>query len=343
MPADEVLAESSTANQAPGQQPEFVETSLDSLTDEQLSAWRLNGELPKAKPAEPRPAKKTTEAPAEAGEPKGTQETGKGKGVKARTEQLDGEIQELEARLARKADLKRQLGSETGVTTAPPAADPKTAELKAPVEPKDEDYTTWEELRVAERKYARDLAKYEAAVAVQEDRKLRAEESHQQQQEAESKKVADTWNKQVEAASKKFGVDAWNASAQAIAPLLAKDPRMAAGATFVIESEVGAEISHYLGTHLDEAQKIAALSPIKQIAALTRIEDSLTKPAAEKHAPPPGPKKHTEVPPPPPDLAGRNAPPKDAVEAARATGEYEQYRDAANARDIAARRRAFSR
>src|SRR6185312_16241203 len=87
---------------------------LADLSAEQYDAFMLHGKLPEAKTEPSPPSTKTVETPEESGKSKGNQEAGKGKGVKERNAQLDGEIQELEARLARKADLKRQLESDTG-------------------------------------------------------------------------------------------------------------------------------------------------------------------------------------------------------------------------------------
>lgn len=307
---------------------------LADLNAEQYDAFMLHGKLPEAKPAEPPPAKQTVETPEESGKSKGNQEAGKGKGVKARNEQLDSEIQELEARLARKADLKRQLESDTGAKPdSPPAAETKPAELKEPVEPKADDFKTWDEFQTAERKYYRELAKYEAAIAVQQDRAQRAEEAKKQQQEAEGRQAAEKWNKQIESAAKKHSD--WNDVIDPVSELVGKDPRFQAGASFLLESEVGAEILYHLGSNPDEAREIAAMSPIRQVAALTRIELSLTKPAESALKAPPGPKKVTEAPPPPSDLNGRNQLAPDPIAAALEADDTEAYMRLQNAKDIA--------
>ena len=322
-------------------QPEvevFEPVSLESLTEEQDAHWRLTGELPTAKAAEPPPAKETDAAPAEAGKPKGTQETGKGKGIKERIPQLDREIQELEARLARKADLNRQLGTETGEKTpATPAAEPK-AELKPPQKPNVDDYDTWEKFENARDLYAVENTKYQIKVALQEDRIARAEEAVRQQQESEGKKAADGWNKQIADASNTHSD--WNDVVGPVSELVGKDPRFQAGASFLLDSQVGAEILYHLGSNPDKAAEIAEMSPIRQVAALTRIEDSLVKPATAPKAPP-GPKRHTEVPRPPTEISGRNALPHDPVKAALEADDTEAYIAAANARDLAANRGAY--
>jgi hypothetical protein len=42
---------------------------------------------------------------------------------------------------------------------------------------------------------------------------------------------------------------------------------------FIFESEKGPDVTHYLATHRDELERIAKLSPIRQVAALSKIED----------------------------------------------------------------------
>jgi len=307
---------------------------LADLSAEQYDAFMLHGKLPEAKPAESPTATKTDETPEESGKSKGNQEAGKGKGVKARNEQLDSEIQELEARLARKADLKRQLESDTGAKPdSPPAAETKPAELKAPVKPRVEDFKTWDEYETARDKYFEDLADFKVSKALQEDRAQRAEEAKKQQQEAEGKKAAEKWNSQIESAAKKHSD--WNDVIGPVSELIGKDPRFQAGASFLLESEVGAEILYHLGANPDEAKAIAAMPPIKQIAALTRIEDSLTKPAESAPKAPPGPKKVTEAPPPPSDLNGRNQLAPDPIAAALEADDTEAYMRLKNAQDIA--------
>src|SRR5690348_14702680 len=151
---------------------ETQDTGIDlaDLSAEQYDAFMLHGTLPEGKPETSPPSEKTVETPEESGKSKGNQEAGKGKGVKARNEQLDSEIQELEARLARKADLKRQLESEPGDTTGTPPAEAKPAELKAPIKPKVDDFKTWDEYETARDKFFEDLSDYKVAKALQEDR-----------------------------------------------------------------------------------------------------------------------------------------------------------------------------
>ena len=330
------MADANTAVESSTPAP-FVESSLEDLTEAQYAAWQKTGTIDRteAKPEKSPTSTKTIEAPPEGGEPKGNQETGKGKNLETRKREVGDEVQELEKLLARKADLKRQLEEPApGKETQPKADEPKPAELKAPEKPKADNFKTWEEYETARDKYFEDVSDYKVKLAIQEDRAQRANEY-------ESRTIADRWNKQVEATAKDVGLEEWNKASAAIAPLLGKDPRMQAAAAFVLESEIGTRISHYLGTHLDEAEAIAKLPPIKQIRELTLIENSLTKPAKadKKETPPPGPKSQTEVPPPPTDLGARNTPNADPVQTALKNDDVDGYIRAANAADLANKRR----
>lgn len=57
----------------------------------------------------------------------------------------------------------------------------------------------------------------------------------------------------------------------------------------IVESEHGADIAYYLAQHPDEAKAIAGLSPIRQIAAIGRLEAKVSQPPpkAVTQAPPP--------------------------------------------------------
>ena len=62
-------------------------------------------------------------------------------------------------------------------------------------------------------------------------------------------------------------------------------------AVAVMEADNGDEIAYYLGTHLDEAKAIAALSPTAQIRAIGKLEAKLAaepaKPSPTSKAPAP--------------------------------------------------------
>jgi hypothetical protein len=338
MPVDEKTAvESSPA--AP--EPFLGEVPLDSLTDEQYAKWKLTGEKPKKEPKAKQAASPTaeqTEKPAaEADAAKGTQSTGKGTNLKARASELDAEVQELEAKLARRDELKRKLEDpKADDKAAAPSSEAKPpAELKAPTKPKADDYKTWDEYEAARDKYYEDLSEYKVQSAIEKDRRER-------KLETESKTVAERWNKGVEQVGKDVGTERWNKAIDAVKPLFDGANRgLDLPAKFVTDSEIGPQVAFYLGEHLDELQEIAKLDPVQQIKKLTLIEASLTKPVKTEKSERPGPKKDSEATPPPKDIAGRGLPPKDPVEEALKSGDTAAYIRAANARDVAAKRRVL--
>lgn len=91
----------------------------------------------------------------------------------------------------------------------------------------------------------------------------------------------------------------------------------------IVESDVGADIAYYLAQHPDEAKAIATLSPVRQIAAIGRLEDKVSKPA---------PRKTTEAPPPIKPTGSKSQTDKDPSEMSAA--EFAAWRK----KSIAARR-----
>lgn len=71
-------------------------------------------------------------------------------------------------------------------------------------------------------------------------------------------------------------------------------------AEIVIESELAAEITNWLGTNLAKAWEISALPAHKQAAEIARIESRLKAG--------PSPRRHSTAPPPPPTITGASSP-----------------------------------
>ena len=57
----------------------------------------------------------------------------------------------------------------------------------------------------------------------------------------------------------------------------------------IVESDFGTDIAYYLAQHPDEAKAIAQLSPIRQIAAIGKLEAKVTQPVARKLTEAPAP------------------------------------------------------
>lgn len=85
----------------------------------------------------------------------------------------------------------------------------------------------------------------------------------------------------------------------------------------ILQTDAAAEIAYHLGTHPEEAAKIAALSPVAQAIAIGRLEATVSKPA---------PRKVTNAPKPPPTLKGGAVPTKDPSK--MSMEEYAAWRDA---------------
>jgi hypothetical protein len=64
-------------------------------------------------------------------------------------------------------------------------------------------------------------------------------------------------------------------------------PITQAMAAAIAESDMPARVAYYLGSHLEEAKRIAGLTPTKQVREIAKIEASLSEPPPTSKAPPP--------------------------------------------------------
>ena len=101
--------------------------------------------------------------------------------------------------------------------------------------------------------------------------------------------------------------------------------------TFLVESELGAEILYYLATHKDEIKRISALPPLAQHRAIITLETTLSGS--------PAPVETEEVPPPPRTLGAGPTLPPDAAAKALKDGDkdpnaFTRYRAAANEEEL---------
>lgn len=127
-----------------------------------------------------------------------------------------------------------------------------------------------------------------ARVAYEAEKVVEARLGRVQQQEAARKaqeaqaKVISSWQEKQAAAADKYP-DFEEVVSESDAPVT---PSMSQA---IVESDVGADIAYYLAQHPDEAKAIANLSPIRQIAAIGRLEEKVIKPPTRKttEAPPP--------------------------------------------------------
>lgn len=168
-------------------------------------------------------------------------------GYQRRIDKLTREKRELEARLA--ALEQRVAGGDK--KPAGEAAETKP-EAKAPAgdgRPNPEDFDTYEA-------YTEALVDWKTEQA---ERRRAAE--------AAERRTFEAWTARLEAARQAH--DDFDEVVDSELPL--SDAMFQA----IVESEQGAELAYYLGSHPEEAERIAKLSPVAAIRALGRIEASL--------------------------------------------------------------------
>lgn len=183
------------------------------------------------------------------------------------------------------AEQEREYWRQQALRTQQPDAQraPEPAEER---EPKPEQFRTYDEFVTAKVRYeAKQLVKAQEA-------------------ERETARVRDSWNKQVEAGRTKhddFDEVVNNPHLPISQPM----------AEVIQQSDIGADLAYYLGTHEDEAAKIARMSPLGAARELGRIEARLAtpKPAAKTGEVKPAAPPVTRAPKPPTPV--RKASPND--------------------------------
>lgn len=181
-------------------------------------------------------------------------------------------------------------------------------------EPKREDFADYEAYL---RAVAKHDAKQETAAALKAEREAQAGKDKKEQATAGSEKVAKAWSEReasFEAATKDYET--------VVEPFLeedlktfSKEARMA-----IVESEVGPALLYHLAKNPDEADRIADLSPTRQIAELGKLETKVSMPA----------KKTTSAPAPASTTSGGRTASKDPSKMSQE--EYEAHRKSQGAR-----------
>lgn len=183
-----------------------------------------------------------------------------------------------ETQFNEKRELEKRLSTlEAELQAAKQQPKPPEPELKEPVET-DAKYRNatgefdWKQ-------FSKDQAKYEAAIAVKEERKRQQDERVEQQNRELMKR-----HTAAEESAKKAHKDFDAVMERIKGTDLDKPPSFVVG--FLGDSDLSGELRYYLATHSDETQKIFAMTPIRGIKELGKIEDSLIKPSpAAKETP----------------------------------------------------------
>lgn len=183
-----------------------------------------------------------------------------------------------ETQFNEKRELEKKLSAlETELQGLKQQAKPPEPELKEPNE-NDAKYRN-EKGEFDWKQFSKDQAKYEATVAVQEERKRQQEERAGEQtkqmfaRHTASEDKARTAHKDFDAVMERIKGTEFD-----------KPPSFVLG--FLQDSELSGELRYYLATHTDETKKIFGMTPIRGIKEMGRIEDSLIKPSpATKETP----------------------------------------------------------
>lgn len=329
MDTDAPVAESSPAPVA------APAPSLETMSSADRAHWRLTGEKPSSSSASDVVAE-SSPAPAgdqpastDASNPVASEPT-KGKGVKARSAELDAEIAALNDRLKLRATLREELArldppqKQDAPTAAPSTATaPSLAETLKNPDPR-------QPLMGDEQFFATYPEASYGQYQVYATKHLLAEERLQQQQQAVQQQRAQVWSQSVEAVRAEHP----DYDTQLVA-LTQVPPTPASEALYEVLTESGnARLAYHLATNLAETQRIVRLSPAAALVELGKLDARLSAPAQT-----PSLKTTTSAPPPPPSILNRATAPADEVDAALASGDFRRYKELANARDIAAARR----
>ena len=144
--------------------------------------------------------------------------------------------------------------------------------------PRLDQFDSWDEYQQANVAYAAKIARQELRREIESEREA---ERQKQAREAEHATVQ-TWNDRKAAAAEKYA-DFEEVLGDSDAPMTI-DMRQA-----IIESDMGADIAYWLAKNPTRAKEIAGMSPVRQIAAIGRVEAELSvpKPKVTTQAPPP--------------------------------------------------------
>lgn len=333
---DETPAVSSPAPAEPAAPP-----AMETWSTEQHSKWRLTGETPPAPPAEQKgeepPAVKedstpSEEKPTEADEKKAETASDSGtdksqekpkqehppKGANFRIQQLLREKKQLEEKLAR-YEQPQQPAVKAEPAPAAAAADGE------PIPPDTANWTgTWQELDAANRKYFKDLGRWEAKQVLAEEL---AERDRQAAVRAAEEREA--------GAKAKWQTDAGaeidrNPEFAEVLDVVGKITSAAKVSDLIIGSDHGVELVKWLWANDKEALRILQLGDRVAIAReFGRIEARLQN----GNGKPPEPKKISSASKPGTELSATNGAVPDEAQEALKQGDYPRYARIMNARE----------
>ena len=332
---DAPIADSSPAPEAvPAPVP------LDSLTKDQRDKWRLTGERPSTSdvPADSSPAPASdspasTEASSVPASDAGKPSKSRRSNADTRKEELNAEIQAL---LKQRAELRQEVSRPA--PAAVPAASAPAAGTPDPLMPNVAQPMLSEATFFAQfpdRPYG-DYTVYAARYAVEQARHEDRQRAQMQERQREIASRGQAFQERMTSADP----DIWTKvlpDIAALKPVDALSPQEPVTIANIVAQEIfispiAPKLAIYLTDHPEDYRRLLTLSADGVIREMGRLEARLESGAT----PQPTLKTVTDAPPPPPSIYQRAAPPVDEVEAALAAGDFPRYKQAMNARDIAA-------
>lgn len=222
-------------------------------------------------PPVPAAEEQSTEAKPEGEQPEGEQET---------TEQQEAKkLSKFQRRLERQKTARIQAETRAQMLEERLAKlEGQRAQPQGPQPPKREDFDSYEDYMDARADYRADQ---KIQAAREADAKARQGREAQQRQSQGNEEIAKTWN-QKEAEFKKATPDYEESVSQFVDEGL-KDFSKGAREAIV---EFGPQMLHYLATHEDVAERIADLSPARQVTELGKLEETFQKPTQKASSAP---------------------------------------------------------
>lgn len=149
-------------------------------------------------------------------------------------------------------------------------------------EPKREDFDSLEDFHKA---LARSEAQKIAKETIEADRKVRSQQETQARTQEADKKVADAWTKGEEA-FKKEAKDYEEVVKEFIEAGYLEDFDKGTGRA-ILESDLGQRVLYHLAKNPEEAERIAKLSPTRQVIEIGKLEDKVVPQKKQSSAPAP--------------------------------------------------------
>lgn len=316
---------------------------VETLQGAERDEWLKTGELPDRE-AEKAAADAGKDAAEEKVETKfqpapKKEATDKSKPGQMSYRQLRDRVAELEAETTKlKTGTKTDDPPPAKDSPAPKTEEPaKTEELRAKPDPTEKGadgqlkYKTYED-------YVEDLAAWRTEKTLADRDTAKAATAKKDAEKAEVQTAIDGWNNGVTEARKKYA----DFDTVALDKSLVIPPGSNVESWILRSPEIGPDLLYYLAKNdKDRIARINAMGPVQAARELVLVEAEMSEADDE---PPPAEKDKTgkkvsSAPPPARELGNRSATSVDVVADALSEGDFERYRDAANAAELKSKKR----